>query len=100
MKSQGIAVNYEVIDRCIMNLDQSINDTHVQIELGRLQSIFDYSTGDSAAELQAAAKELWDTYQLIWNIMFETKNMLSVVKEQFQNTDTALANALRGGNHE
>lgn len=97
MAYETTQVNYEVIDHCIRNINECLNDPYIQIELGKMQQIFAYSNGDSAIELQEALKDLTDTYQIIQSMMLETKDMLAVVKGLFQNADLDTGNILRGG---
>ena len=87
-------VNYEIIDRCISNISQSVNDYHIQIDMGRLQLVMDSSTGDYASELKQASKEVKEAYQIIVDLMYESNEMLRMAKKLFADMDSETADEM------
>lgn len=96
MEDKTTSVNYSVIDSCIQNINQGINDYYISIELGRLLQIFSVSTGRTKEELMSAALELRETYQIIQDMMFAAKDMLTIAKNSFQNADLQTAEEIGG----
>lgn len=97
MRNSTTQVNYEVLDQCISNLNQKLNDTYVQKELEALQQIFEKSKGKSAEELLDASYNLEEANQIIEDMMAEAMAMLAMAKELFREADTLAVSGLEGG---
>ena len=89
-------INYEVIDRCVSNISQSINDYYMQIDMGKLQMIMDNSRGNYSDELRLAAKETKNACQMVLNLMIESKEMLQMAKRMFSDMDSETSRNVKG----
>lgn len=88
---RNINVNYSVIDSAVLKLNQNLQDINIQQDLGKLNYYFNISVGDSSDQLIETAHVVKETYQIVWNLMEQSKQILLLAKRIYNNVDDNIA---------
>ena len=91
MSNSTTNVSYQVIDECINNLNQRVNDYSIQVELGRLSQLFCNSNGSTLEEIKETVKDLQEAHKFVVDMMIELQKMLMTAKSLFQNLDNDMS---------
>lgn len=91
-----ISVNYSTIYSAISNINMELNDVSIQRELSTLIQVFDESQGETVDALKKQAENLKAAYQVIVDMMIESKEMLYLAMRMYNDTDANIAEVVGG----